>query len=276
MKAVITMNKVAAVIAVVAGVILSGKSTVWGACLGGHDPMAGYPFPDLKGALLFLIGVSVIPLGVVAFIAVVRRFISPDNILTRISIPIAILVLGPLCSLVVGLSLQALYNVAKAQKKEFYVGEKEAYSRYAVQVTSDPGIVLRERWYEDVSGNLLNGAAVSARRMVFEHSFNTDHLAVPYTGEQLREISERAKDKGLYVVCHPSCPPDLISSLWPLVMSSGQAWMIGQMIDNPSTPRHLFEEYQSERLNSNRAVVGWVDKAVEDRLKKSDRVPGSD
>lgn len=269
------MNKAAAVIAVIAGLILSGQSAIWGACLGGHDPKAGYPFPDLKGGILFLIGVSVIPLGVVAFITVARRFLSSDNILTRISIPIAILVLGPLFSLVIGLTLQALDNFAKDRAKQFYMGEKEAYSRYAAQVTADPGIVLREGWYEEASGDLLNGASVSARRMVFEHSFNADHLAVPYTGEQLREISERAKDKRLFVVCHPNCPPDLIASMWPLVLSSRQAWIIRKMIDNPSTPMHLFEEYQSERLNSNRAVVGWVDEGVEERLKKPNKTSHS-
>lgn len=269
------MNKVAAVIAVIAGLILSGQCAVWGACLGGHNPKAGYPFPDLKGAVYFLIGVSVIPLGVVAFITVIRRFISSDNILTRISIPIAILVLGPLFSLVTGLTFQALDNHARDVRKDHNVAEKEAYAHYAAQVTADPGIVLRERWYEEAYASPWSGSRMSARLMVFEHSFNTDHLTVSYTEDQLRDIADRAQDKRLFVACHPNCPPDLIVSMWPLVLSSRQAWMIRKMIDNPSTPRHLFEEYQSERLNSNRAIVGWVDEAVEEHLKKPNKTSHS-
>ncbi len=266
------MSKAASIIAVTAGVILSGQCAVWGACLGGHDPKAAYPFPDVKGAVLFLIGVSVIPLVVVVLSTIVRRLLSSLHPSLRLPIPVAILLLGPLFSLVMGYSVQARDNRTRDQEREFYVSQKEAYSSYAAQLTADPGIVLRERWYEEGSKDSWGGAGVSARRMVFEDSFRPDHLAVAYTGDQLREISERAQDKRMLVVCHPQCPPDLIESMWPLVMSSRQAWMIGQMIDNPATPRHLFEEYQLERLNSNRAVSGWIDSAIEERLKKPNKI----
>lgn len=267
------MNKAVSIIAVIAGVILSGQCAVWGSCLGGHDPNAGYPFPDLKGAVLFLIGVSVIPLGVVVLITIVRGLLSSRHTTIRIPIPVAILLLGPLFSLAMGYSVQARDNRTRDQEKQFYVRQKEAYSHYAAQVSADPGIVLRERWYEEASKDSWSGAGLSARRMVFEDSFRPDHLAVAYSGDQLREISECSQDKRLFVVCHPQCPPDLIESMWPLVMSSGQAWMIGQMIDNPATPSHLFEEYQLERLNANRAVSGWIDRAIEERIKKPNKKP---
>ncbi len=263
------MNKAASIIALIASVILSGQCAVWGAYLGRHDPKAGYPFPDFKGAVLFLTGVSVIPFVVVVLIMIVRRFLSSRHTSIRIPFPVTILLLGPLFSLAMGYSVQARDNRTRDQEKKFYVRQKEAYSHYAAQLTADPGIVLRERWYEEASETSWCGAGASARRMVFEDSFRPDHLAVAFTGNHLREISERAQDRRLLVVCHPQCPPDLIESMWPLVMSSRQAGMIGQMIDNPATPKHLFEEYQ--RLNSNRAVSGWMDRAIEERLKKPNK-----
>jgi len=133
-----------------------------GRCLGGHDPKAGYPFPDFKGAVLFIVGVSLIPLGVVAFITIVRRILSSRYISIRVPIPIAILLLSPLFSFAVGYSVQARDNREKNEEKEFYERQKEAYSRYAAQVTADPGIVLRERWYAETT-EVPWSAAVNAR-----------------------------------------------------------------------------------------------------------------
>jgi hypothetical protein len=249
------MNRTAAVTSIIVGVILSGQCAIWGACLGGHDPKAGYPFPDLKGAVLFLIGLSVVPLVVVVCTAVVRRFLSTRLITVRLPISLAILTLAPLFSLGLGYLVQSSDNRERDRRHEFDAKQKEAYFHYAKEVTSDPGIVLRERWYEKVPETLWSDAGRSSRRMVFEHSFNSDHLAVAYTGDQLREISRRAEDKSLFVVCHPKCPPDLIEALWPEVYASGQAWMIDRMVDNPATPRHLLEKHQAERLSSKRAVA---------------------
>jgi len=210
------MNKLAAVIAVIAGAILSGQCAIWGACLGGHDPNAGYPFPDFKGAVLFLIGVSVIPIVVAVFTTIVRRFLSARLLSFRIPIPVAVLLFGPLFSLAMGYSVQARDNRTKDHEEKYYAQQKEAYSRFAAQLTADPSIVFRERWFERKL-EIQHGADVSARQMVFKDSFQPSHMAVAYTGEQLREISERAQENRLFVVCHPMCPPDLLEALWPLV-----------------------------------------------------------
>lgn len=264
------MNKAASIIAVIAGVILSGQCAIWGACLEGHDPKAGYPFPDLKGAALCLVGMSVIPLVVVVFITIARRFLLSRHTSIRVPFPVAILLLGPLFSLAMGYSVQARDNRTRNQEKKFYVRQKEAYSHYAAQVTADPSIVLRERWYEEAS-EVPWSAGVSARKMVFEDSFRPDHLSVPYSGEQLKEISERAQDKRLFVVCHPNCPADLIESMWTSVFATRQAWMIGQMIDNPATPKHLLEAYRAERIKAERPVTGWIDREIEERLQETEQ-----
>lgn len=263
------MNKAIFVIAAILGAILSGQCAIWGACLGGHNPKAGYPFPDLKGIVLFFIGVSAIPLGVAAFVTIVRRFFSSRRTSIPISIPIAILLLGPLFSLVMGYSVQARDNRARGKEREFYARQKEAYSDYAAQVIADPGVVLRERWYEEVVQTPENGARASARRMVFEDSFRPDHLAVAYTGDQLREISELAQEERLFVVSHPMCPPELIESLWCAVLSYRDSWLIDAMIHNPATPRHLFEAYRAEQLKRGRPVNSWIDREIEKRIQEA-------
>jgi hypothetical protein len=129
-----------------------------------------------------------------------------------------------------GYSVQARENGKDNEEKEFYLRQKEAYSSYAAQVTADPSIVLRERWYAETT-EAHRSADISARQMVFDHSFRPDNLSVPYTKDQLREISELAQNKRLYVVCHPKCPPDLIELMWTSVFASRQAWIIGHMIE---------------------------------------------
>jgi hypothetical protein len=62
--------------------------------------------------------------------------------------------------------------------------------------------------------------------------------------------------------------------MWPEVMSSGQAWLIGAMIDNLATPRHLFEAHRAERLNAHRAVTGWVDREIERRIEETEQGAG--
>ena len=268
-------NKATAAIAGIAGVVLSGFSAFWGACLGGHNPRAGEPFPDFEGIALFLIGVSVIPLGVAVIAALVRHYITSRFAAARVSIPFAILLLGPPVSLELGYSVQARKNHKMAQEMEFYAEQKVEYARYAAQVTTDPGIVLRERWYEKPS-NVPWGASLSARQMVFDDSFCPDHFAVAYTGDQLREIAERAQDKRLLVVCHPNCPPDLIESLWPQVMASGQSQLTSRMIQNPATPKHLLEEHQAERLNSKRTNATWIDREIDEHLHQSNNIKNAD
>jgi len=266
------MNKSVAAIAAIIGIVLSGLCAIWGACLGGHVLGAGDPFPDVKAIALFLIGMTVVPLGVAVLISVVRRVFLTRHTSIGVSIPVAMLLLGPLVSLTIGYSVQARDNQVKDHEQDYYAQQKEAYSHFAAQLIADPGIVLRDRWLESNS-DLRHGADVSARQMVIKDSFQPKHMAVAYTGEQLREIFERAQENRLrmLIACHPMCPPDLIESLWPMIFSSRQAWMIEGIINNPATPMHLFEEYQAERLKSNRGVSGWIDRAIEERLKKPNK-----
>jgi hypothetical protein len=256
-------------IAIAIGVIASGICAVWGACLTGHQLNAGYPFPDIKAIMLFLSGAVVVPLLVAGCIKILRNYLSPRLDSNRLLLPVAILFFAPLVSLAVGISAQHRDNLERNKRDEFYARQKESYSRFAAQVSAEPSIVLSDRWYEDFSDD--DYAKVSARRMVFEDSFRPDRLVVPYTGELLRGLSTKARDKSLFVVSHPNCPPDLIESMWSAVLASREAWLIGAMIDNPATPRQLFEAYQAERLKANRAVSGWIDREIERRIEETEQ-----
>ncbi len=128
------MKIVFSTIAVIAGVIISGQCAIWGALLGGHDPSAGDPFPDFKGAILFLIGLTLIPLGVVFSVTLTRRIFSSRLISVYVPIPVAILLLSPLLSLATGYSVQALDNRKKKEEKEFYLRQEASYSSYAAHL----------------------------------------------------------------------------------------------------------------------------------------------
>lgn len=256
------------VVPIIAGSLLSGQAAIWGARLAGHDSKAGYPFPDVKGFFLFLLGVLVIPAVVAGVTGIMRRIPSAHDSDVKISIPTAILVFGPLLGFVVGCSLESVEQFGQDRRKAYEKSQKEAYPKFAAQVIADPSIVLCQRWFEPYSSKRMPRQEISARDMVFEHSFKPDHLTVAYTSEQLKEICERAPAARMHAVFHPRCPSDWIERMWPEVISSRQAWAIKGIMENPSTPRHLFEEYEAERVRSNRSSAGWVDETVEKRLKR--------
>jgi hypothetical protein len=268
------MKLLGATIAIAIGVIASGICAVWGACLKGHQLNAGYPFPDVKAIMLFIYGAVAVPLIVAVCMKTLRHCFSPRLNSNRLLLPVAILFFAPLVSLAGGILGQHCDNLERNRRDEFYVRQKESYSRFAAQISADPSMVLSDRWYEDFPDD--DYANVSARRTVFEDSFRSDRLVVPYTGEQLRELSTKAREKRLFVVSHPSCPPDLIEAMWSAVLSSREAWLIRAMIDNPATPRQLFEAYQAERLKANRAVSGWIDREIERRIEETERDASSD
>jgi hypothetical protein len=140
-------------------------------------------------------------------VAVITRILSG-----RFPISVAILLLGPLLGLATGYTVQSCDNRTKAREREFYAEQEKAYARYSMQVIADPGIVLRERWFERES-KFPWSASMSARKMVFEDSFQPDHFSVSYTGDQLREIFNQAPEMRGLVVRHPMCPADLRQGL---------------------------------------------------------------
>lgn len=263
------MKLLGAIIATVVGVFLSGRCAVWGACLAGYKLNAGYPFPDVKAIVLFLTGAFAVPLVVAYSINILRNRLSYRLDANRLSIPFAVLLLAPLISLAVGFTVQSRRNMEREQRAEFRSRQEDIYFRLASQVAANPSIVLRERWFEEASDD--DYAYVAARRKVFEDSFRPDRLVVPYTGEQLQELSTKARENGLLVVSHPNCRPDLIESMWSAVLASREAWLIGAMIDNPATPRPLFEAYRAERLKANREVSGWIDREIERRIEDTEQ-----
>ena len=259
----------AAIGATIAGALISGICAVWGAVLSGHNTKAAYPFPDLFGAIVFLVGTFAVPLAVAGLVGAIRGYKANRNITSRLSIPNAVLFFGPLLGLLTGSVLQSFQNLERTRAGDFRAQQREAYSEYVELLTADPGIVLREKWYEGYSGLRYHEDLLLMRHDAFRHSFDPRLLTVTYSSEQLREISNKATEKAnyrLYVVCHPNCPPDLLETLWPLVFSSGEASLITGIIENASTPRHLFEEYKAEHLDGKNRITGW-ERTIVERLE---------
>jgi hypothetical protein len=259
-------NPLAAIGAIVAGALISGICAVWGAVLAGHDTRAAYPFPDLFGVIVFLIGAFASPLAVVGLVRVVRAFKAKSQSFSRLSTLYAVLFFGPLLSIATGCIIQSFQNSEETRANKFRTQQREAYSEYATWLTADPSIALREKWYEGYSGLLYHKDLLLMRHDAFRDSFDPRRMTVAYTSEQLREISEKATEYSLYVVCHPECPRDLLETMWPLVFSSGQASLITGMLENPSTPTHLFEEYKAKHLDGKKRITGW-ERIIEERLE---------
>lgn len=256
-------------ILMIGGMILSANATGWGACAAGHDPNAGYPFPDFMGAVLFLMGLTVIPLVVAMGLALLRRMFSTRFATTPLSTALGILMIAPLLSWAIGYRAQLPASRRLAKEREFHATANEAYRHYAAQITADPEIVLRERWFEWDDSDRV-GAKAQARWEVFEKSFQPKELNVPYTADHLRRIYEQSPFSRAWVASHPLCPPDLIEQLWPSLFSLRDVSMIEGVIKNPATPRHLLEEYQATRQHSSptHPYSHIIDGTVERRLER--------
>lgn len=112
------------VIGIFLSAIASGIFAVWGSCLMGHDLNAGYPFPDTKAIVLFLIGFSFVPLVVAFYTTVLRRAFPTEPDSRRSFVPISILLLISLGGLLIGVSAQSRNNHERDKKADFYSRQK--------------------------------------------------------------------------------------------------------------------------------------------------------
>ncbi|HEY8961287.1 MAG TPA: hypothetical protein VIM57_03715, partial [Luteolibacter sp.] len=244
------------------------QSAVWGACAAGRDLNAGYPFPDFMAIGLFLMGLTVIPLGVMIVVGIIRRC-SKGFFTSSGSATLAILLASSLVSWGVGYRMQMPYTKLLENEKKFSELAHESYRQYARQIKEDPEIVLRERWFEwDDSDR--TGAKAKARWNVFENSLKGEYLKVPYTVDQLRRIFEESPFCRPMVASHPQCPPELIEQIWPKLFSLRDISTTEDVINNPATPRHLLEEYQEKRRAGTLLpeYAHILDDTVEQRLRK--------
>jgi len=213
-------------------------------------------------------GLTVVPLASVMCLALLRRIFSPRFATTSLSTALGILIISPTLSWAIGYRVQLPTSRELAKEREFHATTNEAYRHYAAQIKMDPEIVLRERWFVWDDSDRV-GAKAKARWDVFEKSFQPNELNAPYTADHLRRIYEQSPFSRPWVASHPLCPRDLIEQLWPSLFSLRDVSMIEGVIKNPTTPRHLLEEYQATRQHSSakHPYSHIIDGTVERQLK---------
>jgi hypothetical protein len=256
-------QRIIKLLVVFAGPILCGKGALLAASLKGRDSSAGYPFPDLEGFILFWSCAILIPIGVAILIFLTQNYNFAKR-LRYFSIPTNILILGPLIGSAVGYFFQLTEIREKETHRQFDAAQISAYKNFAAELTADPAVVLRERWYED--DPTLELSSKSARRMAFDHSFDINHLKVPYTVNQLKEIFRLSPEARLSITNHPMCPSDLIVTLWNDSLLTMETSSLERLIKNPARPRYLFEDYQKRWTEYSRLHSVYIKEAIDRRL----------
>lgn len=257
-------RRIIELLVVLTGLILCGQGALLAANLAGRDSTSDYPFPDLEGLILFWSCVILIPVGIAISIFLTQNY-NITKPLRYFSITTNILILDPLIGSAVGYFFQLTEIHEKETHRQFDAAQISAYKNFAAELTADPAVVLRERWYED--DPTLELSSRSARRMAFDHSFDINQLKVPYTVNQLKEIFRLSPEARLSITNHPMCPPDLIETLWNNSLSTIETRPLEKLIDNPSTPRHLLEDYQKRWVDYSQLHPASIKESVDKRLK---------
>lgn len=118
----------------IGGMVLSGNTAVWGACAAGHEPKAPYPFPDLMGTALFLLGLTAVPLVVAMCVARLRRVSAAAPFVTApLSNALGILIFAPLLSWVIGYGAQLPFSRKLTKERNSRVAANLAYGHYVAQ-----------------------------------------------------------------------------------------------------------------------------------------------
>ena len=204
-----------------------------------------------------------IPVGIAISIFLTQNY-NITKPLRYFSIPTNILILGPLIGSAAGYFFQMAEIREKETSRQFYAAQIAAYKDYAAELTADPAVVLRERWYED--DPKLEWSARLARRMAFHHSFDINQLKVPYTVNQLKEIFRLSPEARLSITNHPMCPLDLIVTLWNDSLSTMETWPLERLIKNPTTPRYLLEDYQKRWTEYSRLHSVYIKESIDRQL----------
>lgn len=245
---------------VVASPLFSGFTAVFAAMATGHDPTAGRPFPDFWGIGLFIASAICAPFAADLLASIANLSVGKLGRSPVIPNAVSMLAIAPALGLLAGAIAQTNVKRQRQQKRNFEITAAQDYEKYASQIRADPGIAIREKWYRP---------EYSTRAWVFDDSFDPAHINTPYSPEQLIELSKLVpRGIRIRIPHHPKCPASLIEELWPEVMKSRQSSEMEAIILNPSTPRHLLEQYMEERKAAGTDGSNWMDPIVIKRLNE--------
>ena len=225
-----------------------------GAIAAGHDPRAGWPFPDLKGFVYFISGMLAGPVITACLMKLLMRAIPNSDVRTIF----ASCILVPLLAFPEGSGIYRLQGRAEVEMSardvahyRAAIARKEALE---ARLVTDPEVALRERWY------VWKGGDDPHREILLESLKST---RVPYTPGLLANIYEKIPEAGPSLVSHPACDPEFLTSHW----RDALAWALGgddktliAIVGNPRTPLHLVEELQLlETLKAGKELQAAID-----------------
>ena len=138
---------------VLSGVFLSGILARQGAISAGHDPSAGWPFPDLTGWVIFAFGALACPILSVCLVKLLSRILPKSSY----RVIFATVVIPPLIAFPMGAAAYRwrVSNLAGDSRKAADSSRIQRAKSDALQaqLISDPEIALRERWFDWKRGN---------------------------------------------------------------------------------------------------------------------------
>jgi len=255
---------------VIAGVFLSGVLAEKGAIFAGHDPTAAWPFPDLTGMVIFVLGALACPILAVCLVKLLSRALpeSPYRVI------FTTLVIPPLIAYPMGAAAYKWHvrNDAADSRKAVESSQIQRAKSDALQaeLIADPEIALRERWFERKQGDEL-------ARYLFTESLKEPH--VPYTLAQLARIYQEAPEARALVVAHPACDPAFLANHWSHALNEakvGNDDILIAIASNPKTPKELLENLESSELLSHQKVSGSLKHTLDAHLHREELVMSRD
>lgn len=251
---------------VLSGVFLSGILARKGAISAGHDPTAGWPFPDLTGWVIFAFGALACPILSVCLVKLLSRILPKSSY----RVIFATVVIPPLIAFPMGAAAYRwrVSNLAGDSRKAADSSRIQRAKSDALQaqLISDPEIALRERWFDWKRGNEM-------ARYLFTESLKEPR--VPYTPAQLSRIYQEAPEARVLVVAHPACDSAFLADHWSLALNEAEAGndrILIAIASNPKTPKALLENLESSSLLSHRPVPDTLKHVLDLRLHRGELV----
>lgn len=249
-----------AAVSLLVGIPLSGHMARKGAISAGHDPTAAFPFPDLTGSAIFILGSLVCPILAVCLVKLLSRALpkSPYHFI------LSTLVISPLLAFPMGASANRwrVQNLARESVKnaEYSYAQRAESDAHLARLISDPEIALRERWFERKHGNEIN-------RYLFIESLKDSRVL--YSIAQLASIYQEAPDARALVVAHPTCDSAFLADHWSHALKEAEAGnceILTTIASNAKTPQALLEGLELSSPLSPREVPDTLKQASDLRL----------
>lgn len=236
---------------------------VTGAVVAGHDPSAGYPFPDVTGMVYFVLGAVLCPLLALCLARLLRVFFrkNPHFVITTLIFPSLIAFSSGVLVHRARVREEARASIRQEKHEAYWQVKKQELLE---ELVADPGIALRDRWYEQKDFE---------KYRVFVESLQGQ--LVSYSPLQLENVYQAAPDMREDVLAHPACDLPFLEKIWGDALrdsESGGGRLLIRVVKNPAASRELLmriEEGLGPRTGGSSSPVRQV---LDARLRGEDLV----